>query len=432
MGRGEFLKASGLAGAALLGSGALAGCAGGGQEQGGENTIAWQVIPQYSTQADDTARVEYVKKAISSFNESGKFDIRERVSSSDITAANARLLEQASQNRAPDIAMVDSYLFPRFYDFARPVGEFLGDVSLDSYFPFAADLMTGPGDEVLGLQFTTDVRVLFYRSDLLDEAPSSWDDVLRVGRQVRGEAPSPFLFPAGRDEATMTTTLLPLFWSQGGTLTDDGGDPVFGEGSNRDAMLNALGFIQRCVQSGITPKRVTEYGLETDLNGDVASGQVAMFLGGNFQVGLLQDIVGAEKFLDQWAVAPIPSESGSDFATTAGGQMWGVFTEDEERRRTAVDFLVKNYVGDEGMAGWCNIGGYLPPRRPVFDVPAYKGNKYTDTFRQHLNDYARSRPASESYQDISTALQVAVTQVVSGESDPERALETAVRTVSGG
>jgi multiple sugar transport system substrate-binding protein len=67
----------------------------------------------------------------------------------------------------------------------------------------------------------------------------------------------------------------------------------------------------------------------------------------------------------------------------------------------------------------------------VFDLSVYQGNEYTDIFRDHLNRYARNRPAAESYQDISTALQVAVGQVVSGEASPEQALETAVSSVQG-
>ncbi len=429
--RKKFLKVggAGVAGAAMLGT---AGCAGGGEEeQGGDaNSIGWQVIPPYSPQATDQSRVDYIESSISDWEESSEFSINPQVSSSNITAANARLLEQASQGRAPDIAMVDSYLFPRFYDFVRPLGEYMGDVSQEDYFPFARETMTNGGD-VLGLQFTTDVRVMFYRTDLVEEPPSSWDELLEVGRGLRDrEGLDPFLFPGGRDEATVTTSLLPYFWAQGGELVDDEGNPIFGEGENRESMLNSLNFIRQCVEAGITPQRVTEYGTEPDLNGDVSSGNTAMFLGANFQVGLLQEIMGVEEFNSQWAVAPIPSmEGGDNHATTAGGQMWGVFTENEDKQRAGVDFLKSAFVGNQGMAGWCNVGGYLPPRQPVFEVSDYEGNKYTDTFREHLEMYARNRPAAESYQDISTQLQIAVSNTISGERSPEDALEAAVNSV---
>lgn len=423
--RREFLKVGGvgLAGAALLGT---AGC--GGEGTGGQ-AISWQAIPSYSLQATDENRIQYLEDRISSWERSVEFVIEPLVTSADITAAMARLLEQASQGRAPDIAQVDSYIFPRFYDAARPLDDYLGDVSVDDYFPFAREVMTAGGGSVNGLQFTTDVRVLYYRRDMISEPPASWEEVLQTGQEMADEGMIPYLFPGGRDEATVTTSLLPYFWAQGGELTDDEGNPVFGEGANREAMINSLGFIQECVQTGVTPQRITEYGLETDLNGDVASGQTAMFLGGNWQVGLLQEIIGAEEFVEQWAVAPIPSMSGSEHATTAGGWVWAVFTEDEAKQEAGVDFLNATFVGDEGMAGWCNVGGYLPPRESVFEVSAYEGNEYTDTFREHLEQYARNRPPAEVYQDISTELQVAVSNVVSGEAGPEQALDDAVRAV---
>lgn len=429
--RQEFLKLGGigLASAAVLGS---AGC-GGGDQQSGKTSIGWQAIPSYSLQATDQQRVDYIESQISEWEGSNdQFTINPLVTSADVTAAMARLLEQASQGRAPDIAQVDSYIFPRFYEFAQPIDEYVDSGLVDDYFPFARQLIQGPDGAIKGLQFTTDVRVLYYRKDLISTPPASWDELISTGQNLKQEENlTPFLFPAGRDEATVTTSLWPHFWAQGGELTDEEGNPVFAEGQNREKMLASLQFIRECVSTGITPKRVTSYAQETDLNGDVASGNTAMFLGGNWQVGLLKEIMGAEQFTSRWAVAPIPSRSGSEHATTAGGWMWGIFSEDQQKQQAGVDFLVSAYVGDEGMAGWTNVGGYLPPRENVFDVPAYEGNEYTDTFREHLDQYARNRPPAETYQEISTAMQVAVTQVVSGEASPEQALQTAAQSVSG-
>lgn len=423
--RRDFLKLSGagVAGLALMG---VAGCGPGDEPQ---ETLQWQAIPSYSLEGTDQARVEYLQEAIARWEEEHGYTIEPLVTVADIGAANARLLEQASQGRAPDTAMVDSYLFPRFYEHVQPLEDLGEGVSLDDYFPFAQDLMTDDAGEVRGLMFTTDVRVLYYRRDLIDTPPASWDEVLELGRDLANEGLDAYLFPAGRDEATMTTTVLPLFWSQGGELTDEEGNPVFAEGANREAMINVLEYIRSCVQEGITPQRVTTYGLETDLNGDAASGNTAMFHGGNWQVSMLQEIVGEEEFVEQWGVAPIPAEDGSSFATTSGGQMWGIFTEDPEKREAAISFLNAVFVGDEGMTGWCNVGGYLPPRETVFDLPEYEGNEYTDSFREHLDQYARVRPAAEVYESISAEMQVALSGVITGETEPEQALDRVAAAV---
>src|SRR5215212_9212741 len=143
--RREFLKlgGAGVAGTLLLGS---VGC--GGDNNPGENAIGWQAIPAYSLQAPDENRVEYIQNVISSWEESSGYAIDPLVTSSDVTEAMALLLEQASQGRAPDLAMVDSYIFPRFYEYVRPVSNYLGGISLDDYFPFIREGMSSPDGEV--------------------------------------------------------------------------------------------------------------------------------------------------------------------------------------------------------------------------------------------------------------------------------------------
>ena len=430
MSRREFLR---LGGAGLAGAGLLLGGAGcGGGEGSGENAIGWQAIPSYSPQAPDPKRVDYLNQSISGWEESyGEFAINPLISSSDVTVAMARLLKQANEDRAPDIAQVDSYVFPRFYEYVYPLDEYLEDSGVtNDYFPFVESLILGDGGVIKGLQFTTDVRVLYHRKDLVPEPPASWDEVLEAGRDLKSEGLAPYLFPAGRDEATVTTSLWPYFWAQGGELLDMDGNPVFGEGENREKMLGCLEFIRECVASGITPTRTTTYLQETDLNADINAGAVGMFLGGNWQVGILKEVTGEEEFTSTWGVAPIPSLDGGTHSTTAGGWIWGIFAGDEAKKRAAVDFLLYTFVGDRGMAGWCNAGGYLPPRQSVFDLSEYQGNEYTETFREHLDKYARNRPASEAYQNISTAMQVAVASVITEDASPEQALETAVRSVS--
>jgi multiple sugar transport system substrate-binding protein len=429
--RREFLKlgGTGLAGVTILGA---AGC--GGNDGSAKKELSWQAIPVYSLEAPVPARVKYVENAISEWEEANEnFTIKPLVSSADITAAMAKLLEQSSEGRAPDIAQIDSYIAPRYYKYTQSLNPYLEDteVTIDSWFQQFASLMTESGGQIKGLQFTTDIRVLYYRSDLISTPPTTWDEVITVGKQMKREGFDPFLFAGGRDEAAVSTSVWPHFWAQGGEIIDEDGNPVFAKGENREKMLNVLTFAQRCVQEGVTPQRVSQFGLDDDLNGDVASGETAMFLGGNWQVEALKDIMGDEEFVSKWEVAPIPSMSGDTHATTAGGWLWGVFTDDPDKQKAAVDFLVSSYVGDKGMAGWTTVGGYIPPRKPVFDVPAYQGNEYTAKFRDQLARYGRIRPAAQVYQEVSTAMQVALSEVISGTESPEDALTSAAREVQG-
>jgi multiple sugar transport system substrate-binding protein len=430
--RRDFLRWSGgLAGALALPG--LAGCGnsgsqgGGGGGGGGSSTLSWQAIPSYSIQAPDPARVEFVKEQISNFEADSDLTVDAQVSSSDINAAMAQLLQQASQGRAPDVAQVDSFIFPRFTEFAAPIAAQLeeADLALDDWFPPFREVMNSGGD-VRGVQFTTDVRVLYYRKDLIDTPPTSFDEVIEVAKGLQGQDLQ-FLLPAGRGEGAVATSVWPAYWAAGGEIVQDG-SPGFADGAGRDALLGVLSFVRRCIDEGVTPQRVSNYGAEDDLAQEVVAGRAGMFLGGNWQVAMLQELSGGN-FSDQWGVAPIPNASGSGFATTAGGWMWGFFTEDEAVREEAARFIIDGWVSDEGMANWCNIGGYLPPRESVFDLPSYKGNEFTPQFREILQQYSRLRPSDESYPGISSAVQVALSNVASGQREPEAAVDEALASL---
>jgi multiple sugar transport system substrate-binding protein len=422
---------------ALVGSLLLSGC---GNSEEKEDTakqankeivLDWVAHPAYSLQSSDPKRVEYLTNSIEEFeNSNANVKIEPNVLSSNIPEAMAKLLEQASQGRAPDIAQIDSYIFPRYVEYLQPLDELLEEhgITIDDFFPFAQQTMTGPDGKIYGIQFTTDTRVLYYRKDLVKTPPTSWDDLLEIGSELKGQGYDTLLFPGGRGEGMTVTSFLPFFWAQGGKLVDEEGNAVFGEGENREAALNTLSFIEKLVNEGLTAKRVANYGSESDLNSEVAAGKVAMFLGGNWQVNQLRDILGEEEF-SKWAVAPIPQFEGAEAKTTAGGWTWGIFTEDPEEQKAAVEFLASTFVGDEGMANWTTIGGYLPTRKSVYELEGYEKNEFTETFKDHLNKYAQNRPSAPVYSDISAQLQIAVSSVVSGGKTPEEALDEAWTSV---
>lgn len=408
-------------------AGVLALTACGSGEGGGEGgSLSIAAHPSYTFDSPNEAVGDYLEESVASFEDKNEADIEITAYSSDIQDAMARILTQASQDRAPDVAQIDAHLLPRYYEHLQPLDPYLEkyDISLEDYFPFAQDIMKGPDGKIYGMQFTTDVRVMFYRKDLVPTPPKTWEETLKIGKQLKEEGYSAFMYPGGRGEGTTVTTVLPMFWGQGGELVDDKGQPTFGNEANREAMLNVFNFIEKTVDTGITPQRVSTYGSEDDLNAEVASNDVAMFLGGNWQIAQIRQLLGEEE-ASNWAVAPIPHMKGAEIATTAGGWAWGIFAEEKATQKTAVDFLAKTFASNEGMADWTSVHGSLPVRKPVYKLSEYEEEKFSETFEKHLSEYARARPSADSYQKISTELQVAVSSIVSGSKSPEQALDDA-------
>src|SRR6185436_12866082 len=173
----------------------------------------------------------------------------------------AKLQLAAAAGRLPDVASIDSFWLPLLKDHVQP---------LDADWP------------------ETDCRVLFYRKDLVPSPPGTWDELLDAASQIaREQKIAGYLYNAGRWEATVFDHLA-MFWAQGGELVDQTGRPIFGEGSNREAMLRLLGFLRDTIQRGASPRSVVANNDYQQLTGAAVAGDVAMFLGGNWQLKDLQ------------------------------------------------------------------------------------------------------------------------------------------------
>jgi multiple sugar transport system substrate-binding protein len=401
--------------------------------EGGQQTISWVSHPQYGIKSPDPKRLEYVKNAVSNFEKNHpnlKLD-NSQLSSTNSNESMANLMQQVTQGRAPDISMIDSFMFPQFMKNLQPLDDYLAKAGIkaEDFFPFVQNVVKGPDGKIYGLWFNTDTRVLFYRKDLIPEPPKTWDEVLTIGQQLKAKGMDPLTFPGGRGEGATITSILPFFWGQGGKLVDDQGNATFASGDNKQKMLNVLTFVNKLVQTGVTPQRVANYKIENDQNNELPSGKIAMFLGGSWQGQVLHDLLGEQEFA-KWAVAPIPQMSADQHATAAGGWVYGVFTKDPAKAQAAVDFLVDTFIGDKGMGQWCDIGGWLPTRKSLYGSPNWKGTKFNDDFKLQLDKYAQTRPSAPVYSKISEQMQIALSSVISGSKSPEDALKDAQDAVS--
>ncbi|MHA6803943.1 extracellular solute-binding protein [Salinifilum ghardaiensis] len=417
-----------LLGWAAAGALGAAGCAG--SREPAPRSFRWQAIPSFSLQATTEGIPGYLREALRRYQHSSGWRVLPEISSSDITAAMAKLLLQASQGRAPEVAAVDSYVFPRFADYARDLGGAVdrAGIPLQDWYPQFRAVMTAGGGPTRALQFTTDVRVLYYRKDLVPEPPASWEEVFAVGRRLAARGKT-FQFCGGRSESGVNTALWPQYWSQGGRILAPDGSPAFASGPGRQAMIDSLAYLRRLITEGISPQRIATMESEDDVNPEVVAGRVGMFLGGSWQAADLQDLLTESDFAAEWDIAPIPSRSGEDHASVAGGWTWACFAEEPEVLRRSTAFVIDAFVDDAAMARWCTLGGYLPPRTSVYEHPDYAGDAFTSRFREHLARYARARPLQREYQQVSTAMQTALSSVLSLEAEPEAAVDAALAQI---
>lgn len=340
----------------------------------------------------------------------------------------AKLLLAATAGRLPDVASIDSFWLPLFLEggHLQPLNDYWPETDRRDFLPFTIDTLSRR-DQVYGVWHETDCRVLFYRKDLVPTPPRTWEELLRIAPRIaRERGISGYLYNGGRWEGTVFDHLA-MFWGQGGELTDADGQPIFGLEPHRERMVRVLSFLRDTIRTGASPRSVLAGNDYHQLIAAAIAGDVAMFLGGNWQLKELQAALSPAEFA-LWDVAPIPQFQADQFSTGTGGWIWVVFAKDPDKRRAAAEFIL-DIEAPANAARISTATGHLPVRRSVYrDFPAFRDPWFT-RFGEMLV-YGKARPPAAIYDAITRELQLAIGYVLDGTKTPTEAVDDAWSAVS--
>ncbi|MEJ7841821.1 MAG: extracellular solute-binding protein [Rubrobacter sp.] len=407
------------------------GCGGGGGlltldrigREDAPNTMTLQLNNSYTHQSSTPSWADGFERLFTKFAEDHpdwKLELK-IVPDEQATQAQARLLEQARAGRAPDCANVDSFVIAQFIDqdALQPLDQYFDQEEIDGFFPFVEDVVVGDDGKLYAYWWATDLRLLYRRTDLVPEAPRTWDELIQAAKEAEQKDPKVdgYLFNGGRWEGTVFDNLA-HFWSQGGELVDEQGKPIFNEGQNREYMLNTMEFLKEAVDSGASPKRVAtivDYG---EFESAAQAQSVAMFQGGDFQYPTLEETLPPEEF-KKYEVSPLPAMREGQEATGTGGWTMGAFSDDPKKVEMCAEFTKDVFVGEGN-----EVTGQLPTNPELFDTLDKFQDPIYDTFREGLKA-GEARPGVPVYPEISNQLQIAIGTVLTGEATPEEALDNA-------
>lgn len=282
--------------------------------------------------------------------------------------------------------------------------------------------MIDPADGSLkALWFTTNTVGLWYRQDLIPEPPRSWDDYIAKALELKAQGFEYGFSGNAAGEQIPYGLVLPSFFSLGGELVDEAGMPIFGEEPNRSAMIETLDFWRRAIEEGATDATMLDISTTAQSMALIAADSTAMLVGGSWLLPSLLETTDG----DLWNFTHLPQKDPDKPMQVVGGWTWGVFTDDPVKKAKAVDFVLNVYASPEGMAGWCEAGGYSPVRESVYtDFPVFSDDRWHQEFSKAIA-FGRTRPGGETYPIISEAIRNAFQQVVVGAATPEAAVDEA-------
>src|SRR4051794_5079475 len=187
----------------------------------------------------------------------------------------------------PDLVVLDSVWVHEFVSdgFLLPLEELdpawiRGEYREDFLHPFVE--ANSHDGRTYAVQAEADVAGVWYRRAVLDDLglpePTTWADLRRVGRELRGrDGIYPLVLPGGSAAGEATTyCLLALLASNGATVLDTGRVTL-----NSAASVAALRFLRGLADDGIVPVDIVTYESDRPVR-MLATGEAAIGFGGSY------------------------------------------------------------------------------------------------------------------------------------------------------
>jgi multiple sugar transport system substrate-binding protein len=272
--------------------------------------------------------------------------------------------------------------------------------SLDESGSSTSGFLTGPldtcryGGELWALPFNTDVGLLYYRSDLLDDPPRTWEELENQVQAMRARSGNDIDGYAGQlaDYEGLTVNALELIRGAGGSVVDDDGNVV---------VENQLAAVAAAIERlrVIAPAGIPDLD-ETSSVQVFQSGQ-ALFMR-NWPVAyraLDQGLEGTPAV--RFDVAPLPGGSG-----VLGGQNLAVSA--DSTRPRAAQALIEFLTSERSQQILFERGGLPATRKVVYsDQVVRERYPYVTTLEDALGR-AELRPTQPHYARFSEVFRAAV------------------------
>lgn len=328
-------------------------------------------------------------------------------------AAHNKYQTAIAGGQTPDIAQMGTTWMGDFADAFDPTPAEFDEAG---FFPGSVK-STEVNGTTFGVPWYVDTRVVFYRTDLAEQAgystfPTDYDGFKAMAKAMQEKAGAKWgiqLLSGGTD---LFQSTLPFGWSGGAELTNaDNAAWTL----DTPEWTEALSYYQSFFAEGIAdPAPNMQAGTA---EATFVDGSAPMMISGPYQIGNLEKAGGA-KFADKYAVATLPkNKSATSFI---GGSNLAVFKDSENR--DAAWKLVQWLSQPDVQVKWYQATGDLPAVETAWEDPSLADDEKLSVFGKQLKD-TNSPPSVPTWTQVSAAADTQVEQIVKAGKDPAQAMK---------
>lgn len=271
------------------------------------------------------------------------------------------------------------------------------------------------GGELWAAPYNTNAGFLYYRTDLVDTPPTTWEELCEIAIEVGQEEGIGGYIAQGAQYEGFVVNWLEFYWGTGGDLfNSDQSQVVF----DVDRATQATKFMAEALDSGcFAPGFNTA--MEEEARNEFQSGNAVFMRNWPYAYSLIED--DAESPANgNFGIAPMPTFDGQGTISTLGGFNLAVsaFSDNKE---AAKEFVVWAATDPQVQRMLATEASVPPVMASVYEelsddpVMALLGEVLAD---------ARPRPASPAWNEISVEMQRALFPAYNGDADARDAAET--------
>ncbi|WP_421780981.1 extracellular solute-binding protein [Kiloniella litopenaei] len=279
------------------------------------------------------------------------------------------------------------------------------------------------GGKYYGMPWIVDTKYLFYNEKMLKEAgiskpPVTWSELTTQAKIIKdkGIVDYPLIWSWSQSEAVICDYATFLS-AMGGEFLDADGKPVFQQGGG----LKALEYMVDTIKLGLTNPNSREYS-EEDVRRTFSSGQAAFAVNWTYMYNLANDPK-ESSVAGHVGIAPAPGVEGISSASAVNGSMGLGITSKSKHKDLAWKYI-QHLSSKPVQENFAKLS--LPVWKSSYDNPAVtKGQEELLKAAKVGLAAMYPRPTKASYQEMSSALQVAIQEALLGSKEPADALNEA-------
>jgi multiple sugar transport system substrate-binding protein len=269
----------------------------------------------------------------------------------------------------------------------------------------------------------TNVAVLYYRTDLVKEPPTTWEEMVRMAKEVQRSNPgmAGFLWQANQYEGLTVDAMEFIYAANGKVLSDDGTKSLLADG---DGAVHAFTFMRSLFADGVSPRQVLTF-QEEESRQMFQQGKAVFLRNWPYVYSLASGP--DSKIKGKFDVVPLPAFDGRQTAGVLGGVNYAIsrFSDHPKLAWEALQCLSSPEHNKLKMIA----KGELSALEATYKDPEVIAKiPFTKVARTAL-DSAYARPATPYYNDLTTAINRNANNVAAGRLSPEEGVRKAHRSI---